>query len=66
MPNMSGSEAMLKMREMGIDVPIIVLTADAVAGARENYIKEGFNDFLSKPVQPEELERMIGRYLNQL
>ncbi len=44
-------------------VPVLVLTANAIAGVRESYLSEGFTDYLSKPLQSEELEEMIRRYL---
>ena len=51
------------MKELGDypckDTPVIILTANAVTGAKEMYLKEGFNDFLSKPIVPEKLEQMI-------
>lgn len=47
------------------DTPVIVLTANAIQGAKEMYINEGFDDFLSKPIQPEKLERMIKEWLPQ-
>jgi len=45
------------------DTPVVVLTANAVAGAREQYLKEGFDDFLSKPIMPDKLESMIRKML---
>ena len=41
------------------DTPVIILTANAVTGAREMYLREGFYDFLSKPVNPDKLEKML-------
>ncbi|MCR4746556.1 MAG: response regulator [Lachnospiraceae bacterium] len=71
MPQMDGSEAMKKIRELPDDVnknkntPIIVLTANAVAGAKEGFLEEGFDDYLSKPVKSETLEYMILCYLDK-
>lgn len=63
MPDLDGIQVLHKMRKWEDypckDTPVIVLTANAVAGAREMYLKEGFKDFLSKPVNPEKLEKMI-------
>ena len=63
MPDIDGIETFHYMKELGDypckDTPVIILTANAVTGAKEMYLKEGFNDFLSKPIVPEKLEQMI-------
>ena len=67
MPNMDGIETFRKMKEMegnqSKDAPVIMLTANAVGGAKELYLSEGFDDFIAKPIVPEELEKMIRKYL---
>lgn len=67
MPEMDGVETFRHMKEMDNnqckDTPIIMLTANAVVGAREEYLREGFHDFLSKPIEPEKLEKLIQKYL---
>lgn len=65
MPEMDGSQTLQKIKEGNIsdNTPIIVLTADAVVGAREGYLTMGFDDYLSKPVRYEELEKMLYNYL---
>ena len=67
MPDMDGIEAFHKMKElpdnMSIDAPVVMLTANAVMGAQEVYISEGFDDFLPKPIIPEKLEEMIKKYI---
>ncbi|MCR5023390.1 MAG: response regulator, partial [Lachnospiraceae bacterium] len=45
------------------DTPVICLTANAISGAKEEYIKEGFDDYLSKPVDAVKLEEMLIQYL---
>ena len=45
------------------DAAVIVLTANAISGAREMFLQEGFCDYLSKPVIPENLEKMIRKHL---
>ncbi|MBR5377073.1 MAG: response regulator, partial [Lachnospiraceae bacterium] len=47
MPGMSGAQALAEIRgrHLADDTPVIALTADAIVGARENYIKEGFTDY---------------------
>ena len=42
-----------------IDTPVVALTANAISGAREFYLEAGFNDSLSKPINAEQLEKMI-------
>lgn len=68
MPNMDGTETLRRMRSLennlSADAPIIVITANAVTGARDKYIADGFTDYISKPVKPLELERVIGKYIN--
>ncbi len=67
MPQMDGIEALHIIRNM-VDpacqqVPIIVLTANAVAGAREMFLSEGFSDFLAKPIDIEGLNDILEKYL---
>lgn len=63
MPGLDGIQVLHRMRKWKEypceATPVIALTANAVTGAREMYLKEGFQDFLSKPVKPEKLEKMI-------
>ena len=46
-------------------MPVVALTANAVAGTRELLLKEGFNDFLEKPIERSVLERVIKRNIPQ-
>lgn len=67
MPEMDGVETLHAIRD-GVnkttaDTPIIALTANALAGAKEEYLAEGFNDYLSKPIAVQLLEEIILRYL---
>ncbi len=65
MPVLSGTETLSIMREQNIigDTPIIALTADAIVGAREIYLNEGFTDYVAKPVTYKELEKILLKYL---
>ena len=67
MPEMDGIETLRRIRELKTnrskDAVIIILTANAVSGAREMYLQEGFCDYLSKPVVAAKLEKMIKKYL---
>ena len=66
MPGMSGTQTLEIMRkeDLADGTPVIALTADAIMGARESYIKEGFNDYLSKPVVYADLESLLIRYID--
>ena len=59
MPIMTGTETMHRLKAMNIVLPIVVLTANAVVGAKENYLSEGFDDYISKPIIRTELDRII-------
>ncbi len=67
MPVMDGVQTMHAVRELennpSRDIPIIALTANAVVGAREFYLKEGFEDYLTKPIEPDKLEDMMIKFL---
>ena len=67
MPEMDGIETLHHMHDMEGNrkshTPVIMLTANAVTGAREEYIREGFSDYLSKPVREAELIDVLERYL---
>lgn len=67
MPGMDGVDTLHQMQKMEcfIQEPsvVIALTANAVIGAKEGYLKEGFTDYLSKPIDYVKLEDMIRKYL---
>ena len=67
MPEMDGIETLHEIQKMkdfpNRETPVIVLTANAVAGAREAYLKEGFVDFLTKPIDGDVLEQTVEAYL---
>ena len=67
MPGMSGVQTLeaMKKEKLAEGTPVIALTADAIVGARDNYIKEGFTDYLSKPVMYDALETILKRYLDE-
>ncbi|MDC7301975.1 ATP-binding protein [Agathobacter ruminis] len=68
MPEMDGVETLHRLRELPgryyKSVPVVALTANAVAGAREMLLREGFDDFLEKPVEISVLNRLLLRILN--
>ncbi|MDR2785615.1 MAG: response regulator, partial [Treponema sp.] len=69
MPEMDGVETTAKIREMEAargeisPVPIVILTANAISGMEEFFLKRGFNDFLSKPIEMPELERVMSHWI---
>ncbi|MBE5829335.1 MAG: EAL domain-containing protein [Butyrivibrio sp.] len=67
MPNMDGIETLQAMKKdetsVNKDTPVIVLTANAISGARESFIREGFDDYLSKPIESDKLEEALIKYL---
>ena len=70
MPEMDGIETLHEIRKLSDfpnkDTPIIVLTANALSGAKEGYLKEGFADFLTKPIDGDLLELTVRKYLPQV
>ena len=69
MPGMDGVETTTRIRAMGKKdpyfavVPILALTANAMKGAREFFLANGFNDFLSKPMDLDKLDRVLGAWV---
>lgn len=64
MPKMDGVETLKKLQEdKNFKIPTVALTADAIEGMDVKYISEGFSDYLSKPINKEELNRVINKYL---
>ena len=60
MPNMSGETAIAKLKENpNFKIPTIALTSDAVAGAREKYIGEGFVDYIAKPFNKDQIKEKL-------
>lgn len=67
MPDMNGIEVVKDVKgrnnHPNTETPMIALTANAISGAKEEYMAAGFNDYLSKPIIPERLDKMIELYL---
>ena len=66
MPKMSGVETLAKIKEEipNFKTPVVALTANALTGMREKYLADGFNDYLAKPINRDELNRVVNKYLN--
>lgn len=67
MPGMDGIQTLTRMKEItdtpNTHTPVIMLTANALTGMREEYLSQGFQDYISKPVQGSRLEAMLLKYL---
>jgi signal transduction histidine kinase/Tfp pilus assembly protein PilF len=62
MPLMDGLAATRALRESGLNIPIIALTANATSTEREKCLAAGMNDYISKPIVPEQMKATIGRW----
>ena len=67
MPEPDGIETLKRIKSMKKhlckDTPVIALTANAIVGVREMYLAEGFDDYLSKPIDANALETMLRKHL---
>jgi len=63
MPDMDGVEATKIIRDMGFKLPIVALTANAVSGTKEMFLENGFNDFLSKPMDLAKLDFTLEKWI---
>jgi len=63
MPEMDGIEAVKHMRNFGYTYPIVALTANAVAGQTDMFINNGFDDFISKPIDIHHLNSVLIKYV---
>ena len=63
MPNFTGTQTLKALRTNNIYTPVVVLTGNKEQDAIENYLKIGFNDYLAKPIDNEELERILKEQL---
>ena len=65
MPGMSGVDTFKKLcSDSNFKIPTVILTANAISGMKEKYLKLGFNDYLAKPIDKLELARVLNDYLN--
>ena len=67
MPEMDGIETLNELKKLsGVTLPpIVVLTANVIAGMREKYLNAGFNEFLAKPINPKELDRVLNVFFKK-
>lgn len=65
MPKMSGVETLRKLKEnRHFKTPVVALTANAITGMKEKYLSEGFNEYLAKPIEKEDLIKVMNSILN--
>ncbi|NCC26438.1 MAG: sensor histidine kinase, partial [Deltaproteobacteria bacterium] len=69
MPELNGVEATKSIRApkpegLGLDVPIVAMTAHAMQGDRERFLAVGMNDYISKPISPKEIGKALERWLS--
>lgn len=69
MPGLSGTETLDILKKIervdGYYIPVVVLTANAISGMKEKYLEAGFEDYLSKPIDKYELDRILKKYLKE-
>lgn len=64
MPELDGISTLHELKKLqDFNIPTIMLTADAIKGKKEEYLKEGFNDYISKPIEKNELIRILTKHL---
>ena len=66
MPKLSGSETLDNLKQIsGFNIPVVMLTANAIGSMKEIYLNKGFSDYLSKPIDRNELDKVIKKYLSK-
>jgi len=65
MPNLNGIDAMHKIKNLGISTPIVAVTANALHGDKEKFLREGMDEYLSKPIEREALLKILKKYENR-
>ena len=64
MPKMRGTEVIKKLKQNpNYTIPTIALTANAISGMKEKYLQDGFDDFLAKPIEKQELYKVLYQYI---
>ena len=66
MPKMSGVETLHQLKQIpGFNVPTVALTANAISGMREKYLRDGFDDYLAKPIEKDQLVIVVNQLLGR-
>jgi len=63
MPDMDGMETTRRIRDLGYKHPIFALTANAVVGQQDNFLKNGFDGYISKPIDVRQLNDSLNKYI---
>ena len=64
MPRMNGIETLNRLKKIdGFNIPVVALTADAIQGKSRTYLEEGFDAYISKPIDKNELNKVLSKYL---
>jgi signal transduction histidine kinase/CheY-like chemotaxis protein len=63
MPGMDGMETTNQIRSLGYNKPVVALTANAITGQVDIFLKNGFDDFISKPVDIRQLNSVLNKYI---
>jgi len=64
MPIKKGDVFMQELKDDGYKVPVVALTANAVSGMREKYLEQGFDEYIAKPIDRRELDRILKIFLS--
>ena len=66
MPKLSGIDTLHRLKENVLfNMPVVALTANAISGMREKYLADGFDEYLAKPIEKNELNEIINKYLDK-
>lgn len=66
MPELDGIKTLQRLKEIpNFNTPVVALTADAIEGTREKYLDEGFDDYIAKPIDMNELRKVLKKFLNK-
>ncbi|MBA7551297.1 Polar-differentiation response regulator DivK [subsurface metagenome] len=63
LPVLNGKEAMKEIKKLHPELPIIAQTAFAMSGDKEAYINDGFDDYIAKPINVQELLSSVEKFL---
>ena len=62
MPDMDGIETLKELKKIeGFNTPVVALTADAISGAKEKYLKEGFTSYIAKPFTRDQIKEKLDK-----